>query len=181
MQIAIPLSKNGVPLFRQLYARLREAILQGAFRAGEKLPSIRELAEQLKISRTVVLLAYDQLLAEGFLVGREGSGTYVSSAVNGGHSAGSRESAKLRLSRFGSAASTAWSRVNYPQQLARQLPYDFATRITDIENFPFETWRRGLLRCARRAPVSELDYGPAGGNTKLREAICAHLRRSRAV
>ena len=181
MQLAIPLSESGVPLFRQLYTSLRQAILAGAFRAGEKIPSSRELAEQLGISRTVVLLAYDQLLAEGYLVGRQGSGTYVSSAVSAGRSAGSKESAKLRLSHFGSAAAEAWSRVNYPQRPVRKLPYDFASGISDIENFPFEMWRRILLRCARRAPVSDLDYGPAGGNTKLREAICAHLRRSRAV
>jgi len=181
MHFAIPLSRSGAPLFRQLYVRLREAILSGAFRAGEKLPSTRELAEQLEISRTVVLFAYDQLLAEGFLVGHQGSGTYVSSAVNASRSVGSKESAKLRLSRFGLAASAAWSRVNYPQRPARKLVYDFTSGISDIEIFPFEVWRRILLRCARRAPVSELDYGPAGGNAKLRGAIAAHLRRSRAV
>jgi len=181
MPLAIPLSKSGGPLFRQLYTRLREAILSAAFRAGEKLPSSRELAEQLGISRTVVLLAYEQLLAEGFLVGRRGSGTYISSAVSAGRSTGSKKSVQLRLSRFGSAASAAWSRVNYPRRPPRQLPYDFAYGISDVENFPFETWRRILLRCARRAPVSELDYGAAGGNASLREAVCAHLWRSRAV
>jgi GntR family transcriptional regulator/MocR family aminotransferase len=181
MQLAIPLSESGVPLFRQLYTGLRAAILRGAFRAGEKLPSSRELAEQLGISRTVVLLAYDQLLAEGYLVGRKGSGTYVSSAVSAGRSAGLKQSASLRLSHFGSAAAEAWSRVNYPRRPVQKLPFDFASGISDIEIFPFEMWRRILLRCARRAPVSDLDYGPAGGNTKLREAICAHLRRSRAV
>ena len=50
-----------------------------------------------------------------------------------------------------------------------------------METFPFEMWRRILLRCARKAPVSELDYGPAGGDVALRDAICTHLRRSRAV
>ena len=181
MQLAIPLSESDVPLFRQLYTSLRQAILAGAFRAGEKIPSSRELAEQLGISRTVVLLAYDQLLAEGYLVGRQGSGTYVSSAVSAGRSAGSKESAKLRLSHFGSAAAEAWSRVNYPRRPVQKLPYDFASGISDIEIFPFEMWRRILLRCARRAPLSELDYGPAGGTAALREAICVHLRRSRAV
>ena len=61
----IPLSKQGQPLFRQVYSGLRQAILSGALRTGERLPSTRDLAEQLGISRTVVLLAYDQLLAEG--------------------------------------------------------------------------------------------------------------------
>jgi GntR family transcriptional regulator / MocR family aminotransferase len=181
MLLAIPLSERTGPLFRQVYARLRKAILSGTLCSGDKLPSTRDLSEQLGISRTVVLLAYDQLLAEGFVVGRKGSGTYVSSAVSASVSAVSRNSVKLRLSRFGLAAAEAWSRVNYPQRPARRLPYDFAYGISDVEIFPFAAWRRILMRCARRAPISELDYGPPGGNAALREAICTHLRRSRAV
>src|ERR1700677_1232476 len=78
MELSIPLSKKNEPLFRQVYKGLRKAILSGAFPAGGRLPSTRDLAEQLDVSRTVVLLAYDQLIAEGFAVGRGGSGTYVS-------------------------------------------------------------------------------------------------------
>ena len=77
MELAIPLSKNGEPLFRQVYLGLRQAILVGNFPAGGRLPSTRDLAQQLGISRTVVLLAYDQLLAEGFAVGRGGSGNLL--------------------------------------------------------------------------------------------------------
>ncbi len=177
----IPLSKDAGPLFRQVYLGFRRAILAGTLRAGEKLPSTRDVAEQLKISRTVVLMAYDQLLAEGFAVGRPGSGTYVSRDVNVNRSADSQEPAKLNLSRFGSSAADAWSRVNFPQRRARSLLYDFAYGRSDLETFPFEMWRRILQRCARKAPVSELDYGPAGGKAALQEAICRHLRRSRAV
>jgi GntR family transcriptional regulator/MocR family aminotransferase len=58
MQIAIPLSRtHGTPLFRQVYQGLREAILSGAFSSGEKLPSTRDMADHLGISRTVALLA----------------------------------------------------------------------------------------------------------------------------
>src|SRR5262249_14670288 len=163
------------------YSRLRQAILSGAFRRGEKLPATRVLAEELGISRTVVLLAYDQLLAEGFVVGRSGSGTFVSSEVQRVNLARTNGSVKVRVSRFGSAAAAAWQRVNYPPRTRTSLPYDFALGESDLESFPFEAWRRMLLRRARKAPVSELDYGPAGGNEALREAICTHLRRSRAV
>lgn len=183
MQLAIPLSKAGSPLFQQVYVGLREAILSGAFKAGQKLPSTRDLAEQLEISRTVVLLAYDQLLAEGFATGRSGSGTYVSSGVSAAshRSSRSERASRLRLSRFGSSAAASWSRITVPQRQKRSLPYDFAYGRSDVENFPFEMWRRILLHCARQAPLSELDYGPAGGNLGLREAICTHLRRSRAA
>lgn len=179
--LTIPLSKGDGPLFRQVYSGLRSAILSGTFRVGEKLPSTRDLANQLSISRTVVLYAYDQLLAEGFAVGRSGSGTYVSGEVNLSKSPTSSDRVQLNLSHYGRAAASAWPRVEFPRRPPRLLRYDFAYGRSDTELFPFETWRRILLRCARKAPVGEFDYGPSTGNAGLREAICNHLRRSRAV
>ncbi len=181
MELAIPLSKKGEPFFRQVYLGLRKAILSGTFPAGDRLPSTRDLAEQLGISRTVVLLAFDQLLAEGFAVGRGGSGTYVSEGLSGSAPEREQTSAKLRLSRFGSAAAGAAPAVDSPRRRSPLLRYDFAYGRSDTETFPFEVWRRILLRHARKASVRAFDYGPAVGSLELREAICAHLRRSRAV
>lgn len=181
MLLTIPLSRKSGPLFRQVYLGLREAILSGNFHSGEKLPSTRDLAEQLGVSRTVALLAYDQLLAEGFAAGRAGSGTYVSCGVGTARPARPEGAVKLRLSHFGSAASAAWSQVDFPARRRPALVYDFAYGRSDLQTFPFEMWRRILLRCARQAPAADLDYGPAAGNVTLRKAICAHLRRSRAV
>jgi GntR family transcriptional regulator / MocR family aminotransferase len=160
---------------------LREAILAGAFRGGEKLPSTRDLAEQLGISRTVVLLAYDQLLGEGYTIGRGGSGTYVSSGVGLRRPAPPEKVARVRLSRFGSFADAAWSRVHFPPARERALPYDFAYGRSDLQTFPLEMWRRMLLQVARGASIRALDYGAAGGNVALREAIATHVRRSRSV
>ncbi len=180
MELVIPLSKTGEPLFRQVYRGLRQAILVGNFPGGE-LPSTRELAEQLGISRTVVLLAYEQLMAEGFVTGRRGSGTYVSEGLGGGVPEKVKRSAKIRLSRFGSAAAAAVAAVDSPGRRSSPLRYDFAYGRSDIETFPFEMWRRVLLRQARMATVRQFDYGEAVGSLDLREAICAHVRRSRAV
>ncbi len=179
--LPIPLSKHKEPLFRQVYKGLRGAILSGSYRAGQKLPSTRELAEQLRISRTVALLAYDQLLAEGFVTGRAGSGTYVSAAVQQARSSIARNTAKAQITRYGKAASASWEKMTYFARHAASYPYDFAYGRSDIEVFPFEMWRRILLRTARKARVAELDYGPSSGNPALREAIATHLRRSRAV
>src|ERR1700727_621109 len=77
-------SRREEQLFRQVYRGLRQAILAGTFRAGDQLPSTREMADELCVSRTVVLLAYDQLVAEGFAAGRGGSGTYVAEGLSGG-------------------------------------------------------------------------------------------------
>lgn len=183
MQLTLSVSSRHGPLFRQVYSALREAILTGSFRVGDRLPSTRDLAEQLGVSRTVVLAAYDQLLAEGFAEGRRGSGTYVASGIGGTATQSRRaeQSAKLRLARFGSAAAAASSTVSVPRVRQRPLPYDFAYGRSDVELFPLEMWRRILLRCARKMPLSGFDYGPASGNVALREAISIHLRRSRAV
>jgi GntR family transcriptional regulator / MocR family aminotransferase len=114
MELAIPLSKNGEPLFRQVYLGLRQAILAGNFPVGGRLPSTRDLAAQLGVSRTVVLLAYDQLLAEGFAVGRGGSGTYVFEGFSNRPPVRAKKSVDLRLSRFGLAAVDAHKAVDYP-------------------------------------------------------------------
>jgi GntR family transcriptional regulator/MocR family aminotransferase len=183
MQFVIPLSKRGEPLFRQVYAGLRQAILSGTFRAADRLPATRELADELGISRTVVLLAYDQLIAEGFAAGRGGSGTYVSAELRGGGRPKRLErAAQLQLSRYGSTAAAVGSSVDFPGRRSVPLRYDFAYGGRgDVETFPYQMWRRILLRHARKAPVRQLDYGAAGGSLALREAISVHLRRSRAV
>ena len=67
---------NGVPIFRQIHDGLRRAILDGRLRPGQRIPSTRALAADLGVSRLPVLSAYEQLLHEGYLVGRTGSGTF---------------------------------------------------------------------------------------------------------
>src|SRR5262249_8586351 len=71
----------GTPVFGQVYLQLRSSILSQTLRPGTKLPSTREPAEELSISRSVVVLAYEQLLAEGCVNGKVGSGTYVASEL----------------------------------------------------------------------------------------------------
>src|SRR5262245_5670743 len=65
------------PLHRQIYDQLREAILSGRLAPGDRAPSTRELAVALRVARTTVTVAYDQLIAEGYLDARTGAGTFV--------------------------------------------------------------------------------------------------------
>lgn len=182
MQWVIPLSR-GEPLFRQVYRGIRQAILNGTVHAGERLPSTRDLAEQLGISRTVVLLAYEHLLAEGFIAGRGGSGTYVADGLSRNTASGTQKQARLRLSRFGSAVMGTEPRAAVERPLPRPVAprYNFIYGRSDLETFPFALWRRLLARQARKASARQFDYGAALGNPELRAAICTHLRRSRAV
>ncbi|MCC6178688.1 MAG: PLP-dependent aminotransferase family protein [Chloroflexi bacterium] len=73
--------RGGLSLQQQLYTRLRDDILAGRLRPGERLPASRNLAGQLAVSRTTVVLVYDQLIAEGYAEARQGSGTYVSRQI----------------------------------------------------------------------------------------------------
>jgi GntR family transcriptional regulator/MocR family aminotransferase len=180
MTFVIPLLKADEAISRQIYSWFRHAILQRVMRGAERLPSTRELAEQLHVSRTVVVLAYEQLLAEGFVVGRGGSGTYVADVLAADRMRPRASRLKVRLSRYGRAVGARFA-ANFPDGQAPRPRYDFAYGRSDIEVFPFEMWRRMLLRQARKASIRALDYGPTGGSVALREAITMHLRRSRAV
>jgi len=128
------------------------------------------------------VLAYEHLVAEGFVAGRGGSGTYVTQGLGGNMPKRGKNSAKVRMSRFGSAAADVAATVDFPGRRSIPLRYDFAYGGRgDVETFPFEMWRRILLRHARKAPARQLDYGAAAGSIALREAISVHVRRSRAV
>jgi GntR family transcriptional regulator/MocR family aminotransferase len=180
MQVLIPLERGREPLSRQIYAGLRQAVLGGTFGAGERLPSTRDLAEQLGVSRTVVVLAYEQLL-EGFVVGRVGAGTYVPAGLTAAPAGAGPLPVRPRLSRFGAFAADVRAAVEFPAPRPATPRFDFSYGRSDVDCFPFEHWWRLLHRCARRTAVRGLDYGDAAGIDALREAIAAHLRRSRSV
>src|SRR5712691_1458639 len=91
------------PLFQQVYRTVRAAIVAGDFAAGSRLPATRDLAAELRVSRATVLLAYEQLGAEGYVEGRQGSGTYVQGAPTAQPAARSAAPGTPRLSRFGGA------------------------------------------------------------------------------
>jgi GntR family transcriptional regulator/MocR family aminotransferase len=173
------------PLFQQVYEALRGEILTGRLGPGARLPSSRSLASDLGVSRTTVMLAYDQLLAEGYVAGRVGSGTYVATelpdeAIDAPAPARPEGAspATVRLSTYG-------ARVRALDVIAPTRPgavrYDFRYGLPPVEEFPHETWRRILARRARSASLAALRYGPPEGYGPLREAIAGYLRRSRAV
>jgi GntR family transcriptional regulator/MocR family aminotransferase len=182
MQFVIPLSHDGEPLSRQIYLWFRKAALTGTLSAGQRLPSSRELADQLRVSRTVVIMAYEQLLAEGFVVGRHGSGTYIAEGLGSrqGHQE-ERGNTRIALSSYGAYAASSIPRINVPRPQAKRLRYDFSYRSSPLEGFPLASWQRTLGRRARRAPTQAHEYGQAEGKLGLREAIASHLWRSRAV
>lgn len=74
----VPIDRTlDISLKRQVYEYLKKLILHGELKAGERLPATREFASQLGISRNVVIEAFEQLLAEGYIIGQQGSGSFV--------------------------------------------------------------------------------------------------------
>jgi len=174
------------PLHRQLYRALRETILGGTLRPGARLPSTRMIAAETRVSRITVVIAYDQLIAEGYAEPRRGSGTYVAASLTRDGAAHGRRpastSAPARLSVYGRRIQVS-TRGHAPSWTPRQptFSYDFRYGRPAIGDFPHPLWRRLLARRARRASFRALDYGPPEGLPELRAALADYLRRSRAV
>ncbi|WP_284745672.1 PLP-dependent aminotransferase family protein [Amycolatopsis sp. RTGN1] len=158
----------------RIYRQLRDAVLDGRLRAGERLPPTRELARRLAVSRNTVAVAYDRLTADGFLTGRVGAGTYVS---------GSLPAPKPRkaLSARGPQPKAIWRSLPSPAAAVAEAPeYDFRVGIPDAALFPLETWRRLLARELREA-AGFVHYVDPGGHPGLRAAIARHVGVSRSV
>src|SRR6185503_655742 len=132
----VPLDRSsGTPIHRQIYEGFRRAILDGLIRPGQRVPSTRALALDLDVSRLPVLTAYDQLLHEGYLEGRVGSGTYVSAAVPDdllGHPVPANGAAP---------PSTARRRAHRPSAMRDEGGLGpFRTSLPALDQFPHPAW-----------------------------------------
>jgi len=140
---------------------LRTSIRAGALAPGTPLPSTRALAADLGVSRGVVVEAYAQLAAEGWLVTRRGAPTRVGSDLSFAHPTTGRTDARSRP--------------------PRTVRYDLRTGRPDLAAFPRAAWARAVAAVVRAAPDAALDYGDPRGAPALREALVAHLGRVRGA
>ena len=178
---------GGVPLYRKIYDAIRRSILAGEVQRGTRLPASRTLAGQLSVSRLTVVNAYDQLLAEGYLEGRAGSGTYVASELPDDLLSvkfASKKKAEsrgrpIRLSKFGERLAALDVETIRARTISTLRP--FQNGLPAIDEFPFAIWSKIALQVHRDPPRSVLAYGDPQGYGPLREAIAAHLRSSRGV
>jgi GntR family transcriptional regulator/MocR family aminotransferase len=149
----------GQPLRSQLETGIREAVRTGRLQGGERLPSSRELARQLGISRGLVQECYQQLLAEGYLTSQAGSATRVAATAR---------------------PVPAASRPPEPARPARLIA-DFRAGVPDLASFPREDWVWATREACRRVATAELDYGDPRGSAELRQVVAGYLRRVRAA
>jgi GntR family transcriptional regulator / MocR family aminotransferase len=184
--LTLPLNpRANAPLFRQLYEALQQNILNGTLRPGVRLPGTRDLAEELDVSRNTVMNAYEQLLAEGYLEGKVGSGTYVTRTLPEDMIQVHQSPNRIRppLSRRRPLSRRGEVLVGNGRLAARSafMPCPFRAGIPALDAFPFDTWMRLVSRHYRRPPRDLLSYADPAGYAPLRRAIAAHLGPARAV
>lgn len=154
------------PYYRQIYDGYRNAILTGRLRPGERLPSTRALAEELGISRLPVVVAFEQLLHEGYVEGKAGSGTYVTDSIPD------------ELAESGRTRDAAPSR-KIATSPARLGP--LRVSLPALDRFPLRLWSRLVAKHAKRLTVESMAYGDPAGYAPLREAVADYLRTARSV
>jgi GntR family transcriptional regulator / MocR family aminotransferase len=176
--------KARASLQAQLCAGLRRAIRTGVLRPGTRLPSSRALAADLHISRTTAVLAFDQLVAEGLLTTRSGSGTFVASSAAASRATTASPATidvppmpHPPLSRRGAALATT-------PRTALKLggaPRPFRIGTPALDRVPLATWTRLVKRRLKALTLGQLDYRDPAGEPSLREAIAEHVRRVRGA
>ncbi|SEG70976.1 transcriptional regulator, GntR family [Thermomonospora echinospora] len=173
MEFHVSLAGRG-DLATRIYRQLLDAVLDGRLRAGERLPSTRELARRLGVSRNTVAVAYDRLTAEGFLVGRVGAGTFVCEQP--------LSQARPRNAPAGGGVRprALWESLADLAGHAEPPPYDFRVGMPDPALFPLETWRRLIARELRRSSLPS-GYAEPAGHAGLRAAIARYVGVARSV
>jgi GntR family transcriptional regulator / MocR family aminotransferase len=176
------------PLYRQIYEALRQAILERLLEPGAKLPSGRDLAELLRVSRNTAVNALDQLVAEGYLQARVGAGIFVTTElpekmvgvepVRTGQ--GSALSQEVKLSKQGERlAPLSTLRWFVPNQTSHNL---FRYSLPDVQVFPFKTWHKLISKYLLYQPSAIFDFhGEHAGYEPLRQALAQYLKIARGV
>lgn len=175
------------PLRSQLERQLRHAIRSGRLGIGERLPSSRELARELGLSRGLVQDCYAQLQAEGYLRTRVGSATRVSAGATSpaagpaGATSPADGPAGAAFPAASAVQTTSGTRAVAAGQARARLAVDFASGVPDLASFPRADWAWAVREACRSAPNAALGYDDPRGNPHLREVLAAYLRRVRAA
>jgi len=174
--------RTRVPLQRQIYASIRQAVLDGRLAPGTRLPPSRTLADDLGVSRTTVVLAYESLETEGYITGLGSAGSFVASLQ--------LEQPKPRAAKLPARDATLQSLTQRAVELARTAsgmgrvrpaPVPFRTGEPALDLFPTRLWARMYARRARRSGGALLGYGSNAGHRPLRAAIAAYVSAARGT
>lgn len=153
---------SGLSNVKQLENQIREAILSEKLQAGERLPPTRTLAKDMQIARNTVIQAYEQLLAEGYLEAREGSGTYVAN--------------------IGKLPKPKW--MTYVPRIDMSKKKDviaFDAGNPDVHSFPGAVWAKMLREACLDADEAAFCYSYFSGHPRLKKAISDYVYRMKGI
>ncbi len=156
-----------IPIYEQIYLAIRHDIEDGRIPCGEKLPSTRMLSANLNVSRFTVELAYEQLVSEGYVQARAGSGFFVCDLSD-------VFSGLMQTAAEQQTEHAAQEPVTAPVRI------DFSPFAVDARHFPYDRWKR-CCREVLEQPEGLLCASEAGGDRRLREAVATYLYRARGV
>lgn len=183
LALMLPPREAGAPAICWLYSTVRAAILEGRLRPGARLPATRELARQHRLARGTVVMAFDQLKAEGYLDATMGSGTYVArvlperllqAARSTGGSASTVLAAPRSLSGYG-------QRIRAFRNLEPGRARPFRANQPALDLFPTALWTQVATRRLRRVSKRLLQVCDPLGHRPLQEAVATYLATSRGV
>ncbi|CNL59459.1 MocR-like pyridoxine biosynthesis transcription factor PdxR [Yersinia aleksiciae] len=157
------------PVYRQIYQRIKDAIVQGALLPDTRVPSVRALASEVGVARGTVENAYAQLIAEGFLQSRGQGGTYVSAQL--------LDAPLLPLNRV--AEGTQPIAVNNALSANRMMVLPFQLGLPALDAFPRAQWGRIMAKQLHNLTAASLGHPPVTGLPALRESIAHYLQLSR--
>ena len=175
-------SSSSVPLYKQLYNIIRDSILEERFSPGQKLPGSRSLASELKISRYTVISTYNQLLFEGYIIGKAGSGMFVSEMPDKFLNAKANETIKKPEKKIISKLNNQIETIGIILKgIAPEKKIPFQAGIPSFDEFPIKTWMKLNRQASQIYSDSHFRYGDAAGYKPLKEEIARYLRTYRAV
>ncbi|PZP32977.1 MAG: GntR family transcriptional regulator [Roseateles depolymerans] len=160
-----------------LHAALRDAIASGRLAAGLRLPSSRELAARVGVSRNTAVAAYELLAAEGWLLARGSAGSYLADLPR----ATAHRPERAQIAPWADRALTTAATANSAPDHRPAPTHSFNTGVPDLSRFPFEVLRRLQTRALQAAARAPAVYAPAQGLQALRAALAGHASSSRAV
>ena len=163
-ELTIPVDLNSkIHIYEQIYTYIRDEILEGRLTQGERLPSSRALAEHLQVSRSTVNLAYEQLLAEGYIEAVAYKGYFISKVEK-----------PLRLEQ-------EKTQKKDKEETEKKYRYHFTSNGIDMKEFPYHTWRRITKEILIEDSKELFSLGKPQGDLELRETIAQYLFAARGV
>ncbi|NCB91425.1 MAG: PLP-dependent aminotransferase family protein [Clostridia bacterium] len=156
--------KKGHPMYEQIYNYIRDEIQKGSIKAGEKLPSTRALSVHLGVSRSTVDMAYEQLLAEGYMASIPCKGYYV-----------------CEIDQLYKLPPAKAEQEETKEAKSPKYPYEFTMNGIDKDGFPYNIWRKISKNVLNEDDGTLFQLGDSQGQESLRKEIAVYLHHARGV